>query len=136
MSSRIRPKRWLAVTAALLAPLALVGFVGCGSKPSVWPDHPGPKVVVSFAPYYCFAVNVAGDDAVVKNMMAATGPHREESSEMRYEFERDGTVVASVLWEGPGQVTVDGMAVAGVVQRRDQGDVDIELQLFALASVG
>ena len=27
---------------------------------------------------------------------------------MRYEFERDGTVVASVLWEGPGQVTVEG----------------------------
>ena len=23
---------------------------------------------------------------------------------MRYEFERDGAVVASVLWEGPGQV--------------------------------
>ena len=26
---------------------------------------------------------------------------------MRYEFERDGTTVASVLWEGPGQVVVD-----------------------------
>ena len=26
---------------------------------------------------------------------------------MRYEFERDGHRVASVLWEGPGQVTVD-----------------------------
>ncbi len=26
---------------------------------------------------------------------------------MRYEFERDGAVVANVLWEGPGQVTVD-----------------------------
>ena len=26
---------------------------------------------------------------------------------MRYEFERDGNVVASVLWEGPGQVVVD-----------------------------
>ena len=26
---------------------------------------------------------------------------------MRYEFERDGAVVASVLWEGPGQVTVE-----------------------------
>ena len=26
---------------------------------------------------------------------------------MRYEFERDGRTVASVLWEGPGQVTVD-----------------------------
>jgi ABC-type Zn uptake system ZnuABC Zn-binding protein ZnuA len=56
-----------------LAPLAL--FLGCGSKDSVWPDRPGPKVVVSFAPYYCFAVNVAGDDAVVRTMMGSTGPH-------------------------------------------------------------
>jgi hypothetical protein len=28
---------------------------------------------------------------------------------MRYEFERDGTTVASVLWEGPGQVTVEAV---------------------------
>jgi len=26
---------------------------------------------------------------------------------MRYEFERDGRTVATVLWEGPGQVTVE-----------------------------
>ncbi len=26
---------------------------------------------------------------------------------MRYEFERDGVVIASVLWEGPGQVSVE-----------------------------
>ena len=26
---------------------------------------------------------------------------------MRYEFEREGTVIASVLWEGPAQVTVE-----------------------------
>ena len=26
---------------------------------------------------------------------------------MRYEFRRDGAIVASVLWEGPGQVTVE-----------------------------
>ena len=26
---------------------------------------------------------------------------------MRYEFDRDGHTVASVLWEGPGQVTVE-----------------------------
>jgi hypothetical protein len=26
---------------------------------------------------------------------------------MRYEFERDGTTVASVLWEGPGQVVIE-----------------------------
>ena len=28
---------------------------------------------------------------------------------MRYEFERDGTVVASVLWEGPAQVEVEAV---------------------------
>jgi hypothetical protein len=26
---------------------------------------------------------------------------------MRYEFEKDGRTVARVLWEGPGQVTVE-----------------------------
>ena len=26
---------------------------------------------------------------------------------MRYQFDRDGHTVASVLWEGPGQVTVE-----------------------------
>ncbi len=26
---------------------------------------------------------------------------------MRYEFEKDGAAVASVLWEGPGQVSVE-----------------------------
>ncbi|HEY7478276.1 MAG TPA: hypothetical protein VIB62_08565 [Actinomycetota bacterium] len=38
---------------------------------------------------------------------------------MRYEFERDGTVVASVLWEGPGQVEVEAAdpSTRGVVDR-------------------
>lgn len=38
---------------------------------------------------------------------------------MRYEFERDGNVVASVLWEGPGQVSVDAQdsSVRAVVDR-------------------
>ena len=38
---------------------------------------------------------------------------------MRYEFERDGTIVASVLWEGPGQVAVETADVStrGVVDR-------------------
>ena len=59
---------WLA-----LAPLLVVG---CGaSKDTTWPARPGPKVVVSFAPLYCFAVNVAGVDAVVKCVMGTTGPH-------------------------------------------------------------
>ena len=38
---------------------------------------------------------------------------------MRYEFERDGHVVASVLWEGPGQVSVEAeeSSVRAVVDR-------------------
>jgi hypothetical protein len=38
---------------------------------------------------------------------------------MRYEFERDGNVVASVLWEGPGQVSVEAedSSVRSVVDR-------------------
>jgi zinc transport system substrate-binding protein len=65
--------------AAVVLAAAVVGTAfmsGCGaSKDPAWPDKPGPKVVVSFAPLYCFAVNVAGDDAVVKNVMGTTGPH-------------------------------------------------------------
>jgi ABC-type Zn uptake system ZnuABC Zn-binding protein ZnuA len=56
-------------TIALLSP-------GCRARDEVWPsNHPGPKVAVSFAPLYCFAINVAGDDAVVRNMMTSSGPH-------------------------------------------------------------
>jgi hypothetical protein len=38
---------------------------------------------------------------------------------MRYEFERDGAVIASVLWEGPGQVSVETAepSVRSVVDR-------------------
>jgi len=69
---------WLIPCAALVLALA----PGCESKkpddtknPGNWPDKPGPKVVVSFAPLYCFAAAVAGDDAVVRNVMTSTGPH-------------------------------------------------------------
>jgi ABC-type Zn uptake system ZnuABC Zn-binding protein ZnuA len=66
---------------ALVAALVPLVLIGCG-KPTegdadnTWPaDKTGPKVVVSFAPLYCFAANVAGDDATVKNVMTTTGPH-------------------------------------------------------------
>jgi ABC-type Zn uptake system ZnuABC Zn-binding protein ZnuA len=70
--------RWVAgLTLFLAAGLGLaLGFPGCASPDDGWPkDRPGPKVVVTFAPLYCFAVNVAGDDAVVRNLLTTTGPH-------------------------------------------------------------
>ena len=44
---------------------------------------------------------------------------------MRYEFERDGAVVASVLWEGPGQVSVESAEAStrAVVDRYLSSDV-------------
>jgi ABC-type Zn uptake system ZnuABC Zn-binding protein ZnuA len=65
---------------ALLATLPLI-VIGCvGGRPEKandpWQGSEGKtKVVVSFAPLYCLATNVAGDDAVVKNVMTTTGPH-------------------------------------------------------------
>jgi ABC-type Zn uptake system ZnuABC Zn-binding protein ZnuA len=75
--SRQEQFRWRAPAGGLvLALAAVVPFVSVGcSSDDQWPDRPGPKVVVSFAPLYCFAVNVAGEDAVVKNMMTSSGPH-------------------------------------------------------------
>src|SRR5262249_49413144 len=73
MSRRFLP---LAAVVGLLVLLAAL-ISGCRSKDDdLWPkDHTGPKVVGSFAPPYCFAVNVAGEDAVVRTVMTTAGPH-------------------------------------------------------------
>jgi ABC-type Zn uptake system ZnuABC Zn-binding protein ZnuA len=68
-----------AAALALLAALIPLLILGCGgstpaTKPGDWPEGK-PKVVVSFAPLYCFAASVAGDDATVRNVMTTTGPH-------------------------------------------------------------
>lgn len=69
----------LAGVALLAAALPLV-IVGCGKgtnqEADPWAGSEGKKkIVVSFAPLYCFVANVAGDDAVVRNVMTTTGPH-------------------------------------------------------------
>lgn len=68
-------RRWLVLAAVV--PLGLFAALpGCGGGPDgTWPEGTKPKVVVSFAPLYSFALNVAGDDAVVKNIMTTDGPH-------------------------------------------------------------
>jgi len=66
---------------SLVAAAAIAGALpflslGCGGSDAVWDaNRPGPKVVVTFAPIYCFAANVAGDRAQVKDVMTTTGPH-------------------------------------------------------------
>lgn len=78
----MRPGRlWhKAAGAALLGvvlPLVMFGCGGIRKNPGGEADWPEGKtrVVTSFAPLYCFAVNVAGDDAAVRNVMTTTGPH-------------------------------------------------------------
>src|SRR4051794_41056914 len=73
MSRRLR-FGWLGFVA--LAAFGLAALPGCGGGDDGWPkDRSGPKVVVSFAPIYCFAANVAGDDAIVRNLLTTSGPH-------------------------------------------------------------
>lgn len=63
---------WLA--ALVFVPTFGLLLPGCRSE-SAWPERPGPKVVVSFAPLYSFATSVAGEDAVVQSLMSTQGPH-------------------------------------------------------------
>src|SRR4051812_807915 len=75
--SRVRFRRGAGIALLLACGFGLtLSFPGCSPTDDGWPkDKTGPKVVVSFAPLYCFAVNVAGDDAVVRTPLTTTGPH-------------------------------------------------------------
>src|SRR5262245_40220216 len=65
----------LAVSAAVGLTVALVGCPANKSSTDPWGDTGGPKVLVSFAPLYSFAANVAGNDAEVKCLLTTSGPH-------------------------------------------------------------
>lgn len=68
---------------SLFLPVLLfcAAWIGCSRVPSAWPDMPGKKkVLASFAPIYCFAKAVAGDDANVLCLMTAAGPHANDLS--------------------------------------------------------
>src|SRR5215213_2287361 len=62
-------------TRLLIGLLAAVPLVGCADSGPTWPDKPGPKIVATFPPIYCFVANVAGDDATVRTAMTSQGPH-------------------------------------------------------------
>lgn len=68
------------VTFGGLAALATVALLpaGCNhAEVDPWASAaPGkPKVLVSFAPLYSFAANVAGEDAEIRCLLTTTGPH-------------------------------------------------------------
>src|SRR5436190_13303169 len=60
--------------------VALFATPGCSGPADPWPEKPGPRVLTSFAPLYCFAVNVAGEDASVLCAATDTGPHHFDPS--------------------------------------------------------
>jgi ABC-type Zn uptake system ZnuABC Zn-binding protein ZnuA len=78
----------------LLGVILLFGIVlaiqpGCSPVPDGWPEKPGLRVVTSFAPIHCFALNVAGEDAAVQCIMSNEGPHGfEPTAQDRVKLER------------------------------------------------
>jgi zinc transport system substrate-binding protein len=73
MRRRVLPLLAASVFAGLTAAL-----VGCpaGKSSDAWESAGSrPKVLVSFAPLYSFAANVAGNDAEVKCLLTTSGPH-------------------------------------------------------------
>ncbi|OAI48369.1 hypothetical protein AYO44_07280 [Planctomycetaceae bacterium SCGC AG-212-F19] len=52
-----------------------LGLAGCGKPGPGWKEEPKLRVMTSFPPLYCFAQNVAGDDAQVQVLLDSTGVH-------------------------------------------------------------
>src|SRR4051794_17693280 len=55
--------------------MPLLGFVGCRTDAPYWPNNGKIKVLTSFPFLYCFAQNIAGDDANVICLVTSQGPH-------------------------------------------------------------
>ncbi len=70
-------RRFLTATFLVASAVLAVVVVGCSpaDQSPAWPAKPGLKVLTSFAPIQCFALNVAGDNATVQVLFADEGPH-------------------------------------------------------------
>jgi zinc transport system substrate-binding protein len=69
--------RKLAVVALVTLLAAVVLLPGCRRAGDPWGEVKGgpPRVLVSFAPLYCFAKAVAGDEVAVLSLTTTVGPH-------------------------------------------------------------
>ncbi len=68
----MNPHFWLWLLPSLLLPFT---FLSCRKADPIWPEQGKLRVLVSFPPLYCFAKNVAGDDADVRCLLTTKGPH-------------------------------------------------------------
>jgi zinc transport system substrate-binding protein len=70
-----KPKTLATYAFALI--LAVAFYAGCRKQEDPWKEVPGgpTKVLVTIPPLYCFAKNVAGDDAAVLCLLGTQGPH-------------------------------------------------------------
>jgi len=59
----------------LLAGCTIVALTGCPGSRDPWPEGNGKRILTSFAPLHCFAMNVVGDDGTVLSLMTNHGPH-------------------------------------------------------------
>jgi ABC-type Zn uptake system ZnuABC Zn-binding protein ZnuA len=71
---RVPRKVLVGVVLAAVAGMGL-SLGGCSKHEAVWPEGKGKRVLVSFAPLYCFTKKVAGDDARVACLLTTQGPH-------------------------------------------------------------
>jgi ABC-type Zn uptake system ZnuABC Zn-binding protein ZnuA len=113
-----------AVATGLTCGLLLV-LTSCERKPAeVWPDRPGPKVLTSFAPIQCFAINVAGDDAVVMTLMTTKGPHETgDTSEQHLKL----AAKCDVLF-------INGLGIDDKLSEKIKLSVKPDLNIFALGA--
>lgn len=65
-------RSWRLIALVLLPVLVVAG---CRRAEPVWPESGKLRVLASFPPLYCFAKNVAGDDADVRCLLTGAGPH-------------------------------------------------------------
>jgi zinc transport system substrate-binding protein len=75
----MRAFRLFVALGIVAAGASLLMLAGCTRQAVPWDGKPGKHVLTSFTPLYCFAQNVAGDDATVMCVMTNRGPHHFDS---------------------------------------------------------
>jgi zinc transport system substrate-binding protein len=94
MGPKTMNRRILLFGCCLLLPV--LSFVGCRADDPVWPKDGKIRVLTSIAPLYCFAQNVAGDDANVLCLSTTEGPHGRTASQRDYLMAKEANIIFAV----------------------------------------